>query len=246
MNVLAFDSSLNALSVAVARRQQDARVVTEAWEARTGHAERLLPMIGEVMAEAGMALSAIDRIAVTVGPGSFTGVRVGVAAARGLALALKRPAIGFTNLAVMAHEAARLLPGAHAGRLLAVAIDARDGMHYLQLFQRQREASPPLLLAVDAAAAVIGRRSVVLVGTGAEAVATAVAAAGGEGETALIDLLPRAPALASLAEAEIALGPVRPLYLRPHGAKPPMRPEPASQAPSEASQAAPKGASAAS
>ena len=92
MNILAFDSSLNALSVAVARRRQDAWQVFHAWEARSGHAERLLPMIGEVMAEAGMAFSAIDRIAVTVGPGSFTGVRVGVSAARGLALALRRPA----------------------------------------------------------------------------------------------------------------------------------------------------------
>ena len=127
MNILAFDSSLNALSVAVARRRQEAWLVSQAWEARTGHAERLMPMIGEVMAEAGMAFSAIDRIGVTVGPGSFTGVRVGVAAARGLALALKRPAIGFTNLAVMAHDAVRLLRGAHAGRLLAVVIDARDG-----------------------------------------------------------------------------------------------------------------------
>jgi tRNA threonylcarbamoyladenosine biosynthesis protein TsaB len=248
MNILAFDSSLNALSVAVARRRQDAWQVSHAWEARSGHAERLLPMIGEVMAEAGMAFSAIDRIGVTVGPGSFTGVRVGVAAARGLALALKRPAIGFTNLAVMAHEAVRLLRGAHASRLLAVVIDAGDGMHYFQLFEGHNEASPPLLLAADAAAAVIGRRPVMLVGSGADAVATAVATAGGAGETALIDLLPRAPALALLAESAAAPGPVRPLYLRPHGAKP-MRPEPASQAPCETcetSEAAFKGASAAS
>jgi tRNA threonylcarbamoyladenosine biosynthesis protein TsaB len=159
-----------------------------------------------------------------------------VAAARGLALALRRPAIGITNLAVMAHEAARLLPG-DAGRLLAVVIDARDGMHYLQLFEGQKEACPPLLLAADAAAEVIGRRRVMLVGSGADAVATAVAAAGGEAEAALIDLLPRAPALALLAEAAAARGPVRPLYLRPHGAKPSMRPEPASQAPSETSAA---------
>ena len=142
MNILAFDSSLNALSVAVARRRQDASQVVHAWEVRSGHAERLLPMIGEVMTEAGMAFSAIDRIAVTVGPGSFTGVRVGVAAARGLALALRRPAIGITNLAVMAHEAARLLR-ADAGRSLAVVIDARDGRHYFQLFEGQNVHAGP-------------------------------------------------------------------------------------------------------
>jgi len=245
MIVLAFDSSLNALSVAVVRRRQDAPLISEAWEARTGHAERLLEMIGEVMVEAGVAFSALDRIAVTVGPGSFTGVRVGVAAARGLALALRRPAIGFTNLAVMAHEAARLL-GAHAGRLLGVAIDARDGANYFQLFEGENAASPPLLLAADAAAAVIGRRHVVLVGSGADAVAAAVAAAGGEGETALRDLLPRAPALASLAEAAAAQDPVLPLYLRPHGAKPPTRAEATEEGPSLPSEAASGGAPAAS
>jgi tRNA threonylcarbamoyladenosine biosynthesis protein TsaB len=237
MNILAFDSSLSALSVAVARRHKDAWQVSEAWETRTGHAERLLPMIGEVMGKAGIAFSAIDRVAVTVGPGSFTGVRVGVAAARGLALALGRPAIGFTNLAVMAHEAVRLLPG-DGDRLLAVAVDAGGGMNYFQLFAGQREACPPQLLAADAAASVIGRRHVVLVGSGADAVATAVAAGGGEGEAALRDLLPRAPALASLAAAA-AQGPVRPLYLRPHGATPPTTAKTASPPPE-----APKGASA--
>jgi tRNA threonylcarbamoyladenosine biosynthesis protein TsaB len=244
MNILAFDSSLSALSVAVARGHNDAWLVSEAWETRTGHAERLLPMIGEVMGEAGIAFSAIDRVAVTIGPGSFTGVRVGVAAARGLALALGRPAIGFTNLAVMAHEAARLLPG-DADRLLAVAIDAGGGLNYFQLFAGERGACPPLLLAAEAAAAVIGRRHVVLVGSGADAVAAAIAAAGGKGEAALRELLPRASALASLAAAG-AHGPVRPLYLRPHGAKPPTTAVAASQPQPDSPEGAAKGASAGS
>jgi tRNA threonylcarbamoyl adenosine modification protein YeaZ len=221
MNILAFDSSLNTLSVAVARRREGAWLVSEECEARTGHAERLLPMIGEVMAKAGLAFSELDRIAVTVGPGSFTGVRVGVAAARALALALGRPAIGFSNLAVVAYEAGRLLGGTDADRLLGAAIGDRDGRIYFQLFEGRREASPPLHLAAETAAALIGRRPVVLVGPGAEAVAAAVATAGGEGTTALGDLLAHARPLALLAETAAAEGPVRPLYLRPHGAKPP-------------------------
>ena len=67
-----------------------------------GHAEALMPMIAAVMSAAGMEFAALDRIAVTVGPGSFTGLRVGVAAARGIALAAGKPAVGLTTLAALA------------------------------------------------------------------------------------------------------------------------------------------------
>ena len=89
MNVLAFDTCLGAVSVAVRWQGPGGDWLTRhAHEARErGHAERLMPMIAEVMEDAGLAFSDLDRIAVTVGPGTFTGVRVGVAAARGLALA---------------------------------------------------------------------------------------------------------------------------------------------------------------
>ena len=81
-------------------------LLREAYEPRaTGHAERLFPMIAEVMDGAGLAFSAIDRIAVTLGPGTFTGVRVGIAAARALALATGKPVVAMTSLAVMAHRA---------------------------------------------------------------------------------------------------------------------------------------------
>src|SRR5438876_4695058 len=122
MNVLAFDTCLGAVSVAV--RWQGARdewLSCDRFELREGgHAERLMPMIAEVMQEAGLAFSDIERIAVTVGPGSFTGVRVGVAAARALALASGITAVGATSLAVMAHQADERLASAHGDRLLAV------------------------------------------------------------------------------------------------------------------------------
>jgi tRNA threonylcarbamoyladenosine biosynthesis protein TsaB len=71
---------------------------------RTGHAEHLMETIEEALAKAGAMLSAVDRVAVAVGPGSFTGIRVGVAAARGLALALGVPALGISTLEAVAAE----------------------------------------------------------------------------------------------------------------------------------------------
>src|SRR6185436_15921061 len=126
MSVLALDSCLGAVSVAV--RWRDARgqwQMRDAYEERSiGHAEWLIPMTRDAMRAAGLAFSDLQRIAVTAGPGSFTGVRAGVAAARGLALATGLPIVGATSLAVMAHRADALLGAARAGRLLAVAVDA--------------------------------------------------------------------------------------------------------------------------
>ena len=141
MNVLAFDTCLGAVSAAVrcAERRGDG-CCARAYELRTaGHAERLMPMIAEVMAGAGLAFAELDRIAVTLGPGSFTGVRVGVAAARGLALATGRPVVAATSLAVMAHRAAEMLAatGESAARRLVVAVDARRGMALLAGVRRR-------------------------------------------------------------------------------------------------------------
>lgn len=91
-----------------------------------GHAERLMPMIEAVLAEAGASFADIDRIAVATGPGSFTGIRVGVAAARALALALDVPAAGVGSLEALAHRAAK---NRSAGTLAAV-LDAKRGEVY--------------------------------------------------------------------------------------------------------------------
>ena len=169
MNVLAFDTCLGGVSVAV--RWQGARgewLSCDRFELREGgHAERLMPMIAEVMEEAGLAFADLERIAVTVGPGTFTGVRGGVAAARGLALASGVAVVGATSLAVMAHGADELL-GPRNEQLLAVAVDARRGMVYLQLFaDAQDRTSQPLLLAPEEVAALVGAKPVTVVGSGA-------------------------------------------------------------------------------
>jgi tRNA threonylcarbamoyladenosine biosynthesis protein TsaB len=216
MNVLAFDTCLGGVSVAV--RWQGARggwLACDRFELREGgHAERLMPMIAEVMEEAGLAFSDLERIAVTVGPGTFTGVRGGVAAARGLALASGVPVVGATSLAVMAHRADELL-GPRDEQLLAVAVDARRGMVYLQLFaDAQDRTSRPLLLAPEEVAALVAAKPVTIVGSGAPAVAGAIVAAGGKAEAHLADLQPHARSLALLAPHLTPISPLRPLYLR--------------------------------
>ena len=108
MNILALDTTLGACSAAVARTGTGAYApkVFSAYELRTReHAEAIVPMMTRVMDEAGLAYDELDAIAVTTGPGSFTGVRVGVSTARGLALALSLPLIGVTSLEVMAQMA---------------------------------------------------------------------------------------------------------------------------------------------
>jgi tRNA threonylcarbamoyladenosine biosynthesis protein TsaB len=222
MTVLAFDTCLGAVSVAA--RWQSARgqwLSCDRFEAReAGHAERLMPMIAEVMQEAGLAFSDLERIAVTVGPGTFTGVRGGIAAARGLALASGLPVVGTTSLAVMAHRADELL-GSRGDQLLAVAVDARRGMVYLQLFADARQpAGQPLLIAPAEVVPLIGDKPVTVVGSGAAAVADAILAAGGKAEAHLLDLQPHARSLALMAADLTPISPVRPLYLRPPDVKP--------------------------
>jgi tRNA threonylcarbamoyladenosine biosynthesis protein TsaB len=224
MNVLAFDSCLGAVSAAVRWRDAGGRcMVRHAHEVRDrGHAERLMPMIAEVMQEAGLVFADIGRIAVTVGPGTFTGVRGGVAAARGLALASGVTAVGATSLAVMALQARQQLGRGLDDRPLAVAVDARRDAVYLQLFAgvENAQVTRPLVLPADEAAGHFAGRSAVIVGSGAEQVARAVRATGGQAEAMLIDLQPDARTLAAIAADLVPDPPLRPLYLRPPDVKP--------------------------
>src|SRR5438552_111182 len=101
MRLLAIDTALAACSAAVF--DTDTGVIAgESLPMARGHAEALIPMVARVMAAASIGFDAIDRFAVTVGPGSFTGLRVGVSAARGLALAARKPAVGVTTLTAYA------------------------------------------------------------------------------------------------------------------------------------------------
>src|SRR3974390_2816555 len=102
MLVLAIDTAPSACSAAGAHTGQAALLAREQLAMARGQAEALMPLIERVMVEADIGFTSLDRIAVTTGPGSFTGLRVGISAARGLALATGKPAIGLTTLATFA------------------------------------------------------------------------------------------------------------------------------------------------
>jgi tRNA threonylcarbamoyladenosine biosynthesis protein TsaB len=116
--LLALDTATEACSVALLH---EGRVLSRYEVIPRLHAQRVLPMVQELMAEAGIALPALDAIAFGRGPGAFTGVRIAVGVVQGLAFALGRPVLPISNLAVMAQRAHR----EHAATQVAAAIDAR-------------------------------------------------------------------------------------------------------------------------
>jgi tRNA threonylcarbamoyladenosine biosynthesis protein TsaB len=130
LRVLAIDTALEACSAAVLDTDRKGGLTSRSLPMMRGHAEALMPLIASVMSAAGVEFFELDRIAVTVGPGSFTGLRVGVAAARGIALATGTPAVGLTTLAALA---APFFDADESKSLLAV-IDARHFHVYMQLF----------------------------------------------------------------------------------------------------------------
>ncbi|MDF2367000.1 tRNA (adenosine(37)-N6)-threonylcarbamoyltransferase complex dimerization subunit type 1 TsaB [Sneathiella sp.] len=131
MKILAFDTALNACSVTIADRTNILAHVHE--KRRRGHAETLLPMIEAEMKKAGLAYKDLDLIAVTVGPGTFTGLRIGLAAARGIAIAARKPIIGLTTLETLTAAVPVALT---EGRPVIAAVDARRGEVYVQAFKR--------------------------------------------------------------------------------------------------------------
>ena len=130
MRVLAIDTALGACAAAVLDSQRGAMLASESLGMVRGHAEAVMPLLARVMDAADCEFIDLDRIAVTVGPGSFTGLRVGISAARGIALAAGRPAIGLSTLSALAapHVAAR------SGDTIIAAIDARNEQVYFQVF----------------------------------------------------------------------------------------------------------------
>lgn len=132
MRVLAIDTALAACSAAILDSAQGDALATETLPMSRGHAEAIIPLIARVMDQAKVEFAGIDRIAVTVGPGSFTGLRVGISAARGISLAAGKPAIGLTTLA--AYAAPYLAQDDSVP--VAVVIDARHDHVYLQVFGR--------------------------------------------------------------------------------------------------------------
>ncbi len=208
MILLALDTCLAACSVALSR---DGEPIAWASEPMVrGHQERLAPMTRDLTTSRGLAFAQIDRIGVTIGPGSFTGLRVGLAFAKGLALALGRPCVGVGVLEALA-------AGISGAGPTAAVIDAGRGRVYLQLFDGAVSLSGPDILTLELATSrlveVFPSGRMVLTGPGARLLMGAAPLATLD-ETATPD--PRAVArLAGLAPS----APPRPLYLRPPDAK---------------------------
>jgi tRNA threonylcarbamoyladenosine biosynthesis protein TsaB len=221
MKILAVDTALAACSAAVYDSEMQ-KVLAAAFDPMaTGQAEAIGPMVRAVMENSGMAFSSLDRIAATVGPGTFTGLRIGLAFARGLKLALGLPMVGMTTLKAIAANITlnpRALP-------IAVLIDARRGNVYSQVFSAKLDPlNEPLAHSLEQAAARLPKSPCWVIGSGADLLA-------GTGDDpnrtrAHASDLPHASVVAALAADEVASEiPPSPLYLRPAGASLPPRPD---------------------
>lgn len=212
MKILAFDTAGNGCSVCL---WDDGQVLAkETMSMAHGQAERLIPMIDSVQQRAGVAWDALDRLAVTVGPGSFTGLRVGLATAQGLTLAVGVPVIGITTLEAYA---ARAAADGVQGPLLVV-VDARRDDLYLQAFIPSEDGlqavAPPTAAPVCEVAGLLhgwGLTAVTAIGDAADLVAdvTGVQACVQQGMVC-------AATVAALAAGRTAQdAPAIPLYIRP-------------------------------
>jgi tRNA threonylcarbamoyladenosine biosynthesis protein TsaB len=209
--IFALDTTLDACSVALVERTTTLAALTASM--RRGQAEAIAPMARAALDQAGRRFADIDRIAVTVGPGSFTGVRAGLAFARGLALALRRPCVGISTL-----EALALADGAAGARAGWVAT---PGAHYGALYIDAAAALAPQWFASAAEGA-----AAMQVGAAGRPIALAGTDVSDPAFTAP-DFVrtptpaPDATTIARLAAArDPALHPPRPLYLRAPDARP--------------------------
>ena len=217
MRLLAFETATEACSVAV---YVDGEICERFDLAPRRHAELALPWAGAMLAEAGIARSQLDAIAVGRGPGAFTGVRLAIAIAQGIALALDRPVLPVSTLAALAMRAG----ASNAGDRILAAIDGRMGEVYLGAFARRGDD----LVALDTEVVVKPEGASIQDGDGWHGVGTGFAAAGNalplrlEGRLAAVDAtaLPHAADVARLAALAYARGEavaaerIEPAYLR--------------------------------
>jgi tRNA threonylcarbamoyl adenosine modification protein YeaZ len=210
MRILAIDTALAACAAAVFDTDTRTVLAVESLGMTRGHAEALMPLVARVIDQADIGFDELDRIAVSVGPGSFTGLRVGISAARGIALVSGKPAVGISTLAALAapHIAKR------DGNGVVAAIDARHGHLYLQVFASNgRSLVGPQIATVDEAVADAMASPAHIVGSGASLIAAAWPVDGDDPVS--IDPRDAAPIewIARLGSIQAEIRPT-PLYLR--------------------------------
>ena len=218
MRVLAIDTALEACSAAVLDSELGGIIVRETLPMQRGHAEALMPLIGRVMERARIDFAALDRIAVTTGPGSFTGLRVGVAAARGIALAASKPAVGISTLSAFAAP----LIAVDDSRPVVVAIDARHEHVYVQVFGAGgRTLVPPRLASIMEGLRIAAGGAPRLVGNAAKILASAWPLDAPAPSTVEFRAAPDIDWVARLGGAAVETDtPPKPLYLRAPDAQP--------------------------
>jgi tRNA threonylcarbamoyladenosine biosynthesis protein TsaB len=222
MRLLAIDTALGACAAAVFDSDAGAIAAIESIAMARGHAEALIPLVARVMERAGMEFVELDRIAVTVGPGSFTGLRVGIAAARGIALAAGRAAVGVSTLSAYAAP----FIAVDRAAAVAVAIDARNDQIYFQLFgPGGRSLVSPHHVAISEA---VGLGPVRALGRPCQLAGSATVQLAArwpaEYPPPLVAEPKAAPDIEWVAKlgavAQAGLAPPKPAYLRPPGAQP--------------------------
>lgn len=129
MLILSIDTALDACAAAVLDTGAGRAIALETLPMKRGHAEALMPLIARVMKASGVPFAALDRVAATTGPGSFTGLRVGLSAARGIALAAGKPVVGVTTLTAFAAP----IVSENSEHPVISAVDARHDHVYFQV-----------------------------------------------------------------------------------------------------------------
>jgi tRNA threonylcarbamoyladenosine biosynthesis protein TsaB len=218
VRVLAIDTALGACSACVIETEEAEALSRETILMERGHAETLLPLVDRVVSQVEGGFEGLSRVAVTIGPGSYTGLRVGIAAARAIGLAAGIPAVGVSTLAGYLAP----LMASEARGLLAAAIDAKHGQLYVQaIAPGGRTIVPPGLMPLRDVVRLLGSGPVALAGSGAPMLASECWAHGIE---ATVLEAPLAPDIVWVARIGGLANPAhalpKPLYLRGPDAKP--------------------------
>ena len=217
MKVLAIDTSQAAVCACI-MGDDGALLAHEVLPMTRGHSEALLPLVERVAKTAGLPFAQLDRIAVVVGPGSFTGIRIGIAAARAIGLAAGVPVVGVSSLAAFAAP----LIGREGAGVIAAAVDAKHGHVYVQGFTvKGQPLAAPRIAKVRDAVRTLGAGPLVFSGSGATMMVIEAWSLGAQAEVAGETVNPDIAYVARLgALADPASAPARPYYLKAPDAKP--------------------------
>ncbi|GAB6052520.1 tRNA (adenosine(37)-N6)-threonylcarbamoyltransferase complex dimerization subunit type 1 TsaB [Magnetospira thiophila] len=213
--LLALDTATSGCAVALCRG--GAVLARRAEVMPRGQSEALLPMVRDAMAEAGLRFDQVDRLAVTIGPGAFTGLRIGLAAARGLALAMDRPLVPITTTEALAHAVPQ---SERTGRTVLVVLDSKRADFYAQLFDADLTPLGEVqAIAPQDLATFVPEGPLLLVGDATDKAFDILGSAGGDVTRSATAPVPDPVVIARLAATRAPVAHPSPLYLRPPDAK---------------------------